>query len=163
MDKNSVNWKGVIPALVTPFDKDGAIDEGAFRLNIASMIAQGCHGILVGGCTGEFWAHTAVDAVNPTAAINSLTRRSALRMHPRCSQRNISSPRRLRRLLRPGDVSASRHPSADPVAPRSTESAQTSGFEGHRKTDGHGGIHEGVDRWVVHLTRRSSDRHLIHR
>ncbi len=59
MDKNSVNWRGVIPALVTPFDKDGAIDEGAFRRNIAGMIEQGCHGVLVGGCTGEFWAMTA--------------------------------------------------------------------------------------------------------
>ena len=58
MDKNSVNWRGVIPALVTPFDREGAIDEGAFRRNIAGMIAQGCHGILVGGCTGEFWALT---------------------------------------------------------------------------------------------------------
>lgn len=56
MDRNSVNWRGVIPALVTPFDADGAIDEDAFRRNIALMIGHGVDGVLVGGCTAEFWA-----------------------------------------------------------------------------------------------------------
>lgn len=59
MDRNSVTWRGVIPALVTPFKADGAIDEGAFRANVERMLGAGCHGILVGGCTGEFWALSA--------------------------------------------------------------------------------------------------------
>jgi len=56
MDRNSVAWRGVIPALVTPFKADGAIDEPAFRANVERMLAAGCHGVLVGGCTAEFWA-----------------------------------------------------------------------------------------------------------
>jgi 4-hydroxy-tetrahydrodipicolinate synthase len=56
MDRNSVDWHGVIPALVTPFTADGAIDEDKFRRNVALMVEQGAHGVLVGGCTAEFWA-----------------------------------------------------------------------------------------------------------
>lgn len=63
MDKNSVNWHGVIPALVTPFDKEGAVDEDAFRRNIAGMIEHGIHGVLVNGCTGEFWSLSPDDRV----------------------------------------------------------------------------------------------------
>ncbi len=56
MDGNSVGWRGVIPALVTPFKADGAIDAPAFRRNIELLMGAGGHGVLVGGCTGEFWA-----------------------------------------------------------------------------------------------------------
>jgi 4-hydroxy-tetrahydrodipicolinate synthase len=56
MDRNSVDWRGVIPALVTPFRRDGAIDVAAFRRNIELLLGAGCRGVLVGGCTGEFWA-----------------------------------------------------------------------------------------------------------
>ena len=30
MDKSSVDWHGVMPAIVTPFGRDGKIDEEAF-------------------------------------------------------------------------------------------------------------------------------------
>ena len=58
MDRHSVGWHGVIPPIVTPFRADGAIDEAAFRDNIAFLIERGVHGIVVAGCTGEFWALT---------------------------------------------------------------------------------------------------------
>lgn len=74
MDKNSVNWRGVIPALVTPFDKDGAVDEGAFRRNIAGMIELGVHGVLVNGCTGEFWALSADERVRLIKAAKAETK-----------------------------------------------------------------------------------------
>ncbi|MDR3470740.1 MAG: dihydrodipicolinate synthase family protein [Devosia sp.] len=45
--------KGVIPALVTPFDSDGEIDEAAFRAQIPFMLGKGVHGVCVGGSTGE--------------------------------------------------------------------------------------------------------------
>jgi 4-hydroxy-tetrahydrodipicolinate synthase len=44
---------GIIPPLVTPFDKAGRIDEGAFREQIHFMLDKGVHGICVGGSTGE--------------------------------------------------------------------------------------------------------------
>lgn len=56
MDRNSVNWWGPMPAIVTPFGDDGAIDEGLLRKNIDLLLAKGATGVVVGGCTGEFWA-----------------------------------------------------------------------------------------------------------
>ncbi len=59
MDKTSVDWHGPMPAVVTPFDAEGKIDEAAFRANLELCIDAGMTGLVVGGCTGEFWAMTA--------------------------------------------------------------------------------------------------------
>jgi dihydrodipicolinate synthase/N-acetylneuraminate lyase len=56
MDRNSVNWQGPMPAIVTPFDERGAIDERALQQNIDLLMDRGATGIVIGGCTGEFWA-----------------------------------------------------------------------------------------------------------
>jgi 4-hydroxy-tetrahydrodipicolinate synthase len=56
MDRNSVNFGGVIPAVVTPFGDDGKIAEGVMQGLIERMLDDGANGILVGGCTGEFWS-----------------------------------------------------------------------------------------------------------
>jgi 4-hydroxy-tetrahydrodipicolinate synthase len=45
-------FKGVIPALVTPF-RDGAIDEDAFVALVERQIASGVHGLVPVGTTGE--------------------------------------------------------------------------------------------------------------
>ena len=45
-----------MPAAVTPFDGDGAIDKTSFRQNVERMLGHGATGLVVGGCTGEFWA-----------------------------------------------------------------------------------------------------------
>jgi len=58
MDKKSVDWQGAWPALVTPFDAEGRVDEAAFRRNVDLCIGCGMAGVMVGGCTGEFWALT---------------------------------------------------------------------------------------------------------
>lgn len=44
---------GIIPPLVTPFDKNGLVDEKALRGQIRFMIDKGVHGVCVGGSTGE--------------------------------------------------------------------------------------------------------------
>lgn len=44
---------GVFPPEATPFNLRGAIDEGAFRANVARHVASGLAGILVAGSTGE--------------------------------------------------------------------------------------------------------------
>ncbi len=56
MDRNSVDWTGPMPAVTTPFTKDGAIDEKAFAANVERLLKEGATGIVAGGCTGEFWA-----------------------------------------------------------------------------------------------------------
>lgn len=55
MDKSSVAWAGPMPAVVTPFDETGAIDEKAFTANLERQNAHGATGVVVAGCTGEFW------------------------------------------------------------------------------------------------------------
>ena len=45
--------KGVYPALITPFKKNGEIDEAGFRRNIDFVIEGGVAGIVPCGCTGE--------------------------------------------------------------------------------------------------------------
>lgn len=45
-------FKGSIPALVTPF-RDEAFDEGAYRDFVAWQIAEGSHGLVPCGTTGE--------------------------------------------------------------------------------------------------------------
>ncbi len=56
MNRDSVNWTGPIPAVITPFGRDGSIDADAMRENIDRLLSAKATGVLVGGCTGEFWA-----------------------------------------------------------------------------------------------------------
>lgn len=48
-----MNIKGSIPALITPFTKDGAVDEKAFQRFVDWQIAEGSSGIVPVGTTGE--------------------------------------------------------------------------------------------------------------
>src|SRR3990167_9912505 len=47
-----IPFKGVFPALVTPF-RDGAVDEAAFVALVERQIAGGVHGLVPAGTTGE--------------------------------------------------------------------------------------------------------------
>jgi len=46
-------FKGSMPALVTPFTKDGAVDEQAFAAHVEWQIAEGSSGLVPVGTTGE--------------------------------------------------------------------------------------------------------------
>ncbi|MEZ5844132.1 MAG: 4-hydroxy-tetrahydrodipicolinate synthase [Hyphomicrobiaceae bacterium] len=46
-------FKGSIPALITPFDQSGNVDEDAFARFVEWQIAQGSHGLVPVGTTGE--------------------------------------------------------------------------------------------------------------
>ena len=56
MNRDSVDWSGPMSAVITPFDDRGAIDARALQKNIDRTLAAGGAGVLVGGCTGEFWS-----------------------------------------------------------------------------------------------------------
>ncbi len=58
MDRTSVDWTGPMPALTTPFRDDFTIDEEAFASNVDRLFEAGATGMVVAGCTGEFWALT---------------------------------------------------------------------------------------------------------
>ncbi|MFK0383420.1 4-hydroxy-tetrahydrodipicolinate synthase [Agrobacterium sp. NPDC090273] len=46
-------FKGSIPALITPFTDDGAVDEQAFAAHVEWQIAEGSNGLVPVGTTGE--------------------------------------------------------------------------------------------------------------
>ncbi len=52
------NWQGVFTALVTPFGKDGSLDEGAYAALIQRQLEAGIHGLVPCGTTGEAPAMT---------------------------------------------------------------------------------------------------------
>ena len=56
MNRDSVDWWGPMSAVITPFNDRGAIDARAMQENIERTLAAGGTGVLVGGCTGEFWS-----------------------------------------------------------------------------------------------------------
>jgi len=49
----SFEWKGVFPALLTPFNKEEKLDLDMFEKNLAAQVAAGIHGIIIGGSLGE--------------------------------------------------------------------------------------------------------------
>jgi 4-hydroxy-tetrahydrodipicolinate synthase len=48
-----MNWKGVFPAITTPFNADLAVDEAALTVHCRWLIENGCTGIVCGGSLGE--------------------------------------------------------------------------------------------------------------
>ena len=56
MDRNSVSWRGYIPALTTPFHRDGELDRTGWVELVRWAVDEGMHGIVVAGSSGEWFA-----------------------------------------------------------------------------------------------------------
>ncbi|WP_340538940.1 dihydrodipicolinate synthase family protein [Nocardioides sp. GXZ039] len=56
MDRNDIEWTGYIPAITTPFDADGALDLGALEAQLDWLVAQGMHGVILAGTSGEWFS-----------------------------------------------------------------------------------------------------------
>lgn len=50
---SKATWKGVYPAVLTPFNEDDSIDFETFKLNINAQLEAGVDGIILGGSLGE--------------------------------------------------------------------------------------------------------------
>ena len=48
-----IDWKGVMPAVTTKFDKNDRLDLKMFETNISAQLEAGVHGIVLGGTLGE--------------------------------------------------------------------------------------------------------------
>jgi 4-hydroxy-tetrahydrodipicolinate synthase len=48
----SFEWKGVFPALLTPFVKEDKLDLDMFEKNLAAQLEAGVQGIIIGGSLG---------------------------------------------------------------------------------------------------------------
>jgi len=49
----SFEWKGVFPALLTPFTADDQLDLNMYEKNLAAQLEAGVQGIIIGGSLGE--------------------------------------------------------------------------------------------------------------
>lgn len=49
----SIQWKGVMPAVTTPFTLNDELDLELFKVNIKAQLKAGVHGIVLGGTLGE--------------------------------------------------------------------------------------------------------------
>jgi 4-hydroxy-tetrahydrodipicolinate synthase len=58
MDRTSVDWRGYIPAITTPFTVDRRLDEGGYHKLLEWLDGEGMHGIVVAGTTGEWFTLT---------------------------------------------------------------------------------------------------------
>jgi 4-hydroxy-tetrahydrodipicolinate synthase len=58
MDRSSVDWRGYMPAVTTPFAADGTLDLDAWRELLDWLHAERMHGIAVAGTTGEWFSLT---------------------------------------------------------------------------------------------------------
>ncbi len=58
MDRNSVTWRGYIPAITTPFDRQLRFDESMLEDLLVWLHGEGMHGIAVAGTTGEWFSLT---------------------------------------------------------------------------------------------------------
>lgn len=52
-------WKGLFPALITPYDQHGRVDEQALRTLVRHLLKRNVDGFYVGGSTGEGFLQTA--------------------------------------------------------------------------------------------------------
>lgn len=62
-----MKFEGIYTPAITPHGADGAIDREAFAEVLESLIAAGVHGIIIGGSTGEYYAHTMQERVDLAA------------------------------------------------------------------------------------------------
>ena len=54
-----MKFEGIYTPAITPLDAAGQIDRKAFAEVLESLIEARVHGIIIGGSTGEYYAHTA--------------------------------------------------------------------------------------------------------
>lgn len=53
-----MKFEGIYTPAITPLTPEGQIDQSAFAAVLESLIEAKVHGIIIGGSTGEYYAHT---------------------------------------------------------------------------------------------------------
>lgn len=61
MDRHSVQWRGYIPAITTPFTSEGALDMQALERLLQWLLDERMHGIIIGGTQGEWFSISAAE------------------------------------------------------------------------------------------------------
>ena len=60
----AIDWRGVFPAITTPFHPSGDIDLEFFAEHLSWMLAEGCHGVVPCGSLGESATLTIAEKVS---------------------------------------------------------------------------------------------------
>lgn len=56
MNRDSVDWRGYMPAITTPFNERGELDLKGLRKLLEWLADEGMHGLIIAGTTGEWFA-----------------------------------------------------------------------------------------------------------
>jgi len=64
-----MRFPGIIPAVTTPFDASGGIDEAALAGNVAALLEAGVHGIVATGTMGEAGSLSTAERRTVVAAV----------------------------------------------------------------------------------------------
>lgn len=62
-----MKFEGIYTPAVTPLNEDGSIDKAGFAAVLDYLVESKIHGIIIGGSTGEYYAHTAQERVELAA------------------------------------------------------------------------------------------------
>ncbi|MEX0165263.1 dihydrodipicolinate synthase family protein [Pseudomonas brassicacearum] len=69
-----MNFEGIYTPAVTPLTSDGSIDKTAFAEVLEYLVDSKVHGIIIGGSTGEYYAHTAQERFDLAAQAKDVLR-----------------------------------------------------------------------------------------
>jgi len=59
VNRDSITWRGYMPAITTPFDEHDQLDLAALRNLVEWLAEKGMHGLIVAGTTGEWFSMNA--------------------------------------------------------------------------------------------------------
>jgi 4-hydroxy-tetrahydrodipicolinate synthase len=62
-----VKFEGIYTPAITPLAADGSIDKAAFADVLDYLVDSKIHGVIIGGSTGEYYAHTAQERIELAA------------------------------------------------------------------------------------------------
>ena len=69
-----MKFEGIYTPAVTPLTSDGSIDKTAFADVLEYLVDSKVHGIIIGGSTGEYYAHTAQERFDLAAQAKDVLR-----------------------------------------------------------------------------------------
>ncbi|MEM1273897.1 MAG: dihydrodipicolinate synthase family protein [Pseudomonadota bacterium] len=69
-----MKFDGIWTPIITPYGDDGRIDHDAFGAMLEYLIAQGVHGIINGGSTGEYYAQTRAERQELASLARDITK-----------------------------------------------------------------------------------------
>jgi dihydrodipicolinate synthase/N-acetylneuraminate lyase len=63
VNRESVDWKGYMPATTTPFTEEGALDRAGWLELLEWLVSEGMHGLVIAGSSGEWFSLTPEERV----------------------------------------------------------------------------------------------------